>query len=76
MSGGGPKGPFLGMFLFLVLINDAGFAYEDSSLGDKLTKAANVRKAIQNMHLKYVDDLTVEESIRLIDVLSLENTQV
>ena len=73
---GGHKGPFLGMFLFLVLINDAGFVYEDRSLGDKITKAANVRKAIQNMHLKHVDDLTVEESIRLIDVLSLENTKV
>ena len=64
------------MFLFLVLINDAGFTHEDRSLGDKLTKAANARKAIQNLHLKYVDDLTIAESIRLNDVLSVENNKV
>ena len=73
MPGGGPQGTVLGMFLFLVLINEAGFKDEDRNMGERLTKAVNARKAIKNLHLKYVDDLTLAEAIKLKSVLVVEN---
>ena len=65
MPGGGPQGTILGMFLFLVLINDAGYKNESESLGLKLTKAFNKRKELNTRHWKYVDDMTVAEAIHL-----------
>ena len=53
------------MFLFLVLINDAGFPGERRDLGIKITQSTNKRKEIETKHWKYVDDLTVSESIEL-----------
>ena len=65
MPGGGPQGTILGMFLFLVLINDAGYRNESESLGIKITKAFNKRTELKTRHWKYVDDLTVAEAIKL-----------
>ena len=65
MPGGGPQGTILGMFLFLVLMNDAGFKNERESRGAKITTAYNKRKELETRHWKYVDDLTVAEAINL-----------
>ena len=43
---------------------------------NKLTSAAGIRKAIKNLHLKYVDDLTIAEAVKLKDVLHVENDNV
>ena len=71
MPGGGPQGTILGMFLFLVLINEAGFKNIKESIGLKITQAINKRSELQPGHWKYVDDLTVAEALKLKD--SLEN---
>ena len=73
MPGGGPQGTVLGMFLFIILINSAGFKEVDMRLGENMTRAANAHKIIDRMHAKYVDDLTVAEAFKLKNVLNVES---
>ena len=73
MPGGGPQGTNLGMLL--VLINSAGFPEDNRTMGARVTKAAHVRKAVTNIHLKYVDDLTIAESLKLKDVLAVDENK-
>ena len=65
MPGGGPQGTVLGMFLFIILINQAGFANQSRRLGEKLATAASKRDEMEDMHAKYVDDMTIAQSICL-----------
>ena len=65
MPGGGPQGTVLGMFLFLILINKAGISDQHRNLGEKLTSAASKRDAMESLHVKYVDDMTIAQSINL-----------
>ena len=67
LPGGSPQGTRLGMFLFLVLINFAGFPAQDISvnIGEEITKPKTKRKPMMKTHLKYIDDLSFGAAINL-----------
>ena len=65
LPGGGPQGTILGMFLFLVLINAAGFKEAIKNTGEVITKPFNRRGPLSKIHLKFIDDLTVAEAVNL-----------
>ena len=63
LPGGGPQGTILGMFLFIILINKAGFPNVQRNLGIHQTQVK--RKPVPITHQKYVDDLTLSQSLQL-----------
>ena len=75
MPGGGPQGTVLGMFLFLILINKAGFEDQNLKLGEKLTTAAGKRDEMSKMHAKYVDDMTAAQAVKIKDVLEKDENR-
>ena len=66
LPGGGPQGTLLGLLLFLVLINDLGFSDQVYNVGEMITSKRNFTAA-NRLHIKYVDDLSIAESIPLKD---------
>ena len=65
LPGGGPQGTRLGLFLFLILVNAAGFPHLEKHLGMKMTQHMNKRTPIPNIHVKYVDDISLAQSINM-----------
>jgi len=64
LPGGGPQGTLLGLLLFIVLINDVGFDDQLNNAGEIVTGKRNM-KEVNQIHLKYVDDLTLAEAINI-----------
>ena len=65
LPGGGPQGTRLGLFLFLILVNAAGFPHLEKYLGKKITGTLNKRSPIPNIHMKYVDDISLAQSLNM-----------
>ena len=65
LPGGGPQGTKLGLFLFLILINNAGFKPEQmcSNIGEEMTKPR--RESVPRTQQKYIDDMTQCVAINL-----------
>jgi hypothetical protein len=68
LPGGGPLGTRLGLFLFLILINAAGYDQLTKNVGHHIIQK-NKRTKIPNIHLKFVDDMTLGEAFNLRECL-------
>ena len=61
LSAGGPQGTVLGLFIFLILMNGAGFLDVEKNIGNQTTTTGK-RKLLEKTHLKFVDDLTMAKA--------------
>ena len=64
LPGGTPQGTILGLFLFLIIVNSAGFKHLEKNLGSQITLGLNKRIPLPYSHMK-VDDISLVQSINL-----------
>ena len=64
LPGGGPQGTLIALLLFLVLVNDLGFQGQSNNAGAIATSKHKIKMA-NELHLKFVDDLTIAEAINM-----------
>ena len=74
IPGGGPQGTILALLLLLVLVNDIGFANQVNNTGSLATAKRDL-KIFNEIHLKYVDDLTLAEAVNMPLQLTLANSR-
>ena len=67
LPGGGPQGTRLGLFLFLILINAAGYEHLEKNIGQHINLKLTKRIPIHEIHMKFVDDMTLAEAFNLKD---------
>ena len=65
LPGGGPQGTIFGLFLFLILINSAGYQNLEKNIGHKITEKKNKRSVMPSTHIKFVDDMTLAAVLNL-----------
>ena len=61
------------MFLFLILINFAGFSEKNEPVSDTICKIGGKRTPIEKTHLKYVDDFSILEAVNRNDLVKDPN---
>ena len=65
LPGGSPQGTRLGLLLFLILINAAGYKKLEKNMGEIITDKLNKRKPVLYTHMKYVDDMSILQAMNL-----------
>ena len=75
LPGGGPQGTSLGLYLFFILINNAGYKPNQMNfnLGKQITQPK--RKPILRTQQKYVDDMTQCAAVNLKELVILNTNQ-
>ena len=68
LPGGGPQGTILGMFLFLILINCAGFEGTTKSQYPQLSARWLAKENPLTKLMKYVDDFSILEAVNMNDL--------